>query len=327
MLKKTAKTLLQIINILQDGQCHDGTSMGQELGMTRSAVWKIIKKLIQYGVKIECVKGKGYILSEPCVLLDATQIKKYLHNQAAEIHLFESIPSTNDYLKSFKNATQPLFCIAEQQTKGKGRFDREWYSPFAKNIYFSCLYPFQKDVSELAGLSLVIGLAVKQTLVQLGIHDELFVKWSNDIIHQQNKLSGILIEVMAETHAVCHTIIGIGINVNMLIDENQKISQQWTSIQKIMNQYIDRNYLCGILINHVLAYLQRFNDNGFAPFVNEWMNSDYLMNKIITLKTMTESITGIATGISDQGHLLLRLDNGQVRAFSSGDVSLLRQLN
>ncbi|HEX2549829.1 MAG TPA: biotin--[acetyl-CoA-carboxylase] ligase, partial [Gammaproteobacteria bacterium] len=231
--------------------------------------------------------------------------------------------STNNFLKKFKNTKVPLICLSEHQSKGKGRLNREWHSPYGQNIYFSCLYPFQKDVSELAGLSLLVSLSVVHTLKKMGISDFLTVKWSNDVMYNQKKLSGNLIEVFAETHDVCEVIIGIGINVNMLNDANV-ITQDWTSMREILGCYIDRNLLCTELIKILFNYLQRFNQFGFEKFLPEWHEIDGLLNKTIRLQNVNQEVTGRVVGINAQGYLLLELATGEIRAFSSGQTSILK---
>jgi BirA family biotin operon repressor/biotin-[acetyl-CoA-carboxylase] ligase len=323
-MKSSYVNLIQVVRILNDGLYHDGDSMGATLNLTRSAIWKIIKKLTNYGIKIDSIKGKGYALLEPLVLLDINSINENLLDPV-DLSLFEVIDSTNQYLKSFKAIKKPKICLTEMQTQGKGRFNREWYSPFARNLYLSCLYPFQKDVSELAGLSLLTSLAVVQTLRDLRIEEGLSVKWSNDIVYNNKKLSGNLIELQAETHAACQAIIGIGINVNMLSKTNDPISQPWISMQQIMNQYVNRNELCALLIMHLLTYLKEFDKSGFAPFVETWNRLDCLVNKPITLKNVNNHFVGRMLGVNDQGYLLLELSTGEVRAFSSGETTILKK--
>lgn len=324
MNKKMNATLVKIVSILSDGEYHDGTTIGEKLQMTRSAVWKTIKKLESYDIKLDSIKGKGYALLEPLVFLDAKKIKKNL-SELVDINVFESVDSTNEYLKAFKNSKTIKVCVAEQQTEGKGRLNRKWFSPFAKNIYLSCLYPFSKDISELSGLSLVMGLAIVNTLKSIGVDENLFVKWPNDIFYDNKKISGSLIEIQAETHGACHAIIGIGVNVNMLNAEPKSITQEWTSVQKILNTYTDRNDLCSRLINNLLDYLQRFEKHGLSTFVSEWRSADSLTDKIISVSNVNETIEGRAVGINDQGHLLLELKDGKVRAFSSGDTSVVKK--
>lgn len=324
MNKKLNANLVKVVNILNGGEFHDGTTMGEKLQMTRSAVWKTIKKLESYQIKLDSVKGKGYALLEPLVLLDIRKIKKNIAHPV-DINVFESVDSTNEYLKTFKNNKTIKICLAEQQTQGKGRLNREWFSPFAKNIYMSCLYPFRKDISELSGLSLVMSLAIVDTLKNIGVDKNLSVKWPNDIVYDNKKISGSLIEIQAETHGACHAVIGVGVNVNMLNVERGCITQEWTSLQKILNAYVDRNYLCGKLINNLLDYLQRFEAEGFLPFVEEWKSADCLTDQMISVSNVNEVVEGRVTGVNEQGHLLLELKNGKTRAFSSGDTSIVKR--
>ncbi|MBX3708304.1 MAG: biotin--[acetyl-CoA-carboxylase] ligase [Gammaproteobacteria bacterium] len=324
MNKKLNVNLVKVVSILNDGEYHDGTTIGKKLRMSRSAVWKIIKKLESYNIKIDSIKGKGYALLEPLLLLDVNKIKKNITNKKIDFSLFESIHSTNEYLKMFKDSRSIKICLAEQQTHGKGRMNRTWYSPFGKNIYMSCLYPFRKDVSELSGLSLVMCLAVVKTLKQSGVHDGLSVKWPNDIIYSNKKLSGSLIEIQAETHGACQAVIGIGINVNMSHDKDGQITQAWTSLQNILNTHMDRNILCINLIDNLIDYLHRFDTQGFSPFISEWMGADCLTDQVVTIKNVNQSVVGKVAGINEQGHLMLSLEDGKVRAFSSGDTSIVK---
>lgn len=325
-MKKLNENLIKLVALLNDGQYHDGDSLGAALHMTPSAVWKAIKKLQAYGVAVDSIKGKGYALPVACELIDGKEIKKRIKPEKADISVFESIASTNDYLKSFKQAKQPKICFAEEQTQGKGRLNRTWASPFGKNIYFSCLYPFQKDVSELSGLSLVTGIAIVKALKDVGMTQAIGVKWPNDIMYENKKMAGVLIEIQAESHSVSQVIIGMGVNVNMLNDPTQSITQEWTSFAKVTGKIINRNKICAALIVQLLQELKRFDSEGFVSYIDEWMQIDYLANRYITVKNNNEKITGIMVGINEQGHLLLRLANGVVRAFSSGDTSIVKTM-
>jgi len=323
MIKKLQSNFIRLVRILSDGCYHDGNSLGKTLNMTRSAVWKAIKKLEKYQIEIKSNKGKGYALASPLQLLDPDVIKQHCQSPSIILDVFESIDSTNDYLKAINTIEKAIFCIAEEQTKGKGRLNRPWVSPFGKNIYFSCRYPFNKDVSALAGLSLVVGLAVVKTLQSYGISDKLQVKWPNDVYYDYKKLSGILLEIQAESHdCMSHAIIGVGINVNLLDDK--AITQSWTSMHKILGHTVDRNLLCARLINYLLPYLKWFDEQGLAPFLAEWMESDCLLHKEITLKSVRNEITGIVRGVNAVGHLLVELADGRVCAFSSGEVTIVK---
>ena len=136
--------------------------------------------------------------------------KKNLHDKSIYLDVFEKIDSTNDYLKNLKKSSLPQICLAEMQMSGKGRLGRVWHSPYAKNIYLSCRYPFKKDLSELGGFSLAMSLAVHAVLKNYLNADLLKVKWPNDILFAQQKIAGILIELEAESHGMTEIIIGIG---------------------------------------------------------------------------------------------------------------------
>lgn len=321
-IKKINSNLLALVNILNDGYYHDGESLGKQLGMTRAAICKLIKKLKSYGVCINSIKRKGYALLDPLVLLDKCAIQQSL-THVIDIDIFESLPSTNDYLKSFKRLTQPKICLAEQQTHGKGRLNREWYSPFGQNIYFSCLYFMERDISELAGLSLIVSLAVIKLLNQYYIPNT-HVKWPNDILFQQCKLSGSLIEVEAESHGICRIIIGIGININMLSADDNNINQKWTSLRAITKNYFDRNKICALLIEILLIYLKKFEHFGFETFIQEWQAVDFLRDKQLSLKCGQREFKGLARGINHLGNLLLEVDHGIIKTFSSGDTSIIK---
>jgi len=323
-MKKLQSNFAKLIDILNDGNYHDGTTIGDTLNITRSAVWKTIKKLQSYGIKVDSIKGKGYSLLEPLTLLKKKIIKQGISHENIHIDVFETIESTNDYLKQIPQSQHVTICIAEQQTQGKGRLSRSWYSPFGQNIYLSCRYPFQKDVSELAGLSLVVSLAIVKTLENYSLPNAILVKWPNDIIYDNKKISGNLIEIQAESNGICHAMIGIGININMIEDENNAISQSWTSLRKIMACYIDRNQLCISLIDHLITYLEQFAESGLSSFIHAWNATDCLVNKEISLKSGNRKIVGKAMGINTIGHLILQLKDGTQQTFSSGDATIVK---
>lgn len=320
-MKKLTDTFIKLVSILNDGHYHDGTKIGDALNMTRSAVWKAIKKLESYDIKVDSIKGKGYALLEPLILLNEKTIKKGIASKNVSLSVFESINSTNDYLKTHLSKKINV-CIAEKQTHGKGRLDRTWHSPFAQNISLSCAYPFQKDISELAGLSLVVSLSVAKSLQIYNYPLPLLIKWPNDLIYDNKKLAGSLIEIQAESNGLCHTIIGIGLNVNMLLEDS--ISQPWTSLRKITANYVDRNQLCIILIDNLINDLAIFEKNGLSAFLEEWKSVDYLSNKEIAIKNNGQKICGRYVGINELGHMLLALEDGSIKGFSSGDSTILK---
>ncbi len=322
-MKKLTITLIELSAILSDGLYHDGDSLGKELNITRSAVWKAVKKLEEYGIDIHAIKGKGYVMSEPLFLLNETLIQKEINNKNITVDVFGKIDSTNTYLKNFIGTNVSMVCIAEHQAQARGRFNRNWYSPFGKNIHLSLLFPFYKDISELAGLSIVVGLAITRSLQYLNLHKEPMLKWPNDVIYDNQKLAGTLIETTSEANGLTHAIIGIGLNVNMIKDLHN-INQPWISLRQILHQYVDRNKLCTLLINNLLNSLKEFQNKGLVSFLSEWNTKDSLYNKEVTLTIGNQSVVGIARGINALGNLALEVERGHLKYFSSGDASIAK---
>lgn len=323
MMQPINDNLLKLTELLNDGEYHDGTSIGEVLKMTRAGVWKLIKKLEQYDIPFTSVKGKGYRLNAPLILLDPQKITRLLANEAVYIEVFEKVESTQ-YLKKYLPEKKEIqVCIAEMQSQGRGRLSRQWYSPFGKNIYMSLLYPFQKDISELSGLSLVIALALCHAIESLiAPKEKIGIKWPNDMIVAAQKIAGILIEIQAESHGFCQAIIGIGVNVNMQEIADENITQSWSSLQKLSGYYLDRNVICAELIHQVLLYLERFSSAGLAVFIEEWQQRDVLYQQPITVISGNQEYSGLGHGIDAHGHLLLKMTDGSMQSFSSGDTTL-----
>jgi BirA family biotin operon repressor/biotin-[acetyl-CoA-carboxylase] ligase len=326
-MKKFSPSLNKLVNILNDGKFHSGTELGQSLKISRAAVWKAIKQLIDYGVDIQSVHGKGYRLAEPLLLLDESLLKETIAAAISEkIELFTSIPSTQDYVKQLeKKDCRNKLCIAEFQSKARGRMGRNWYSGFGRNICLTYLWHTEKDVSELGGLSLVVGLAIIETIKASNIEIPLKIKWPNDIICHDKKLAGILIELSTEMHTCSQVMIGIGINVNMSDKEPTEINQAWTSLQKETNNIFDRSKLISQLMQTLYQFLQLFTQHGLAHFIPLWQQYDYLAEKSISLVIGDTVITGMVKGITAQGLLELKLADGQVKLFSSGEASIQKK--
>jgi len=324
-MKNTNEKLVEICNILNDLNFHDGTSIGAKLNISRTAVWKWVSKLQSYGIEITKVKGKGYLLKEPLILLDSKKIETLLKSEHFIIDTVESIDSTNNYLNNHNKSAIPHICIAEHQTSGRGRFSREWYSPFGKNIYFSMQYSVKQDISQLGGLSLAVGMIVCKAIEKAcKLPNRLMLKWPNDITYNGKKLAGVLIEVRAEVNGNCSVIIGIGINVNMPITNKVTFNQEWSSIMQITGSPQDRNNICAILIDKLTIGIEQYLITGFKSYMPEWKKRDSLFGKMIQIQDGNEIFKGIATGVDLQGHLLINLETNIKKAFAAGEATLLK---
>lgn len=310
-----------IINILNDLKFHEGTEIGASINKSRAAVWKAIQKLKERGIEIITERNKGYCLAHEVYLLDADTIQSKIDDKAATIVVLNKVKSTNTYLAENKSSHK-TFCVAEQQSEGRGRLKKAWSSPFASNIYLSLKYNFHKDISELGGLSLAIAVSVAKAIEQeCKLADPIQLKWPNDLYIKHKKLAGILIDIKAEPHACTQAIIGIGVNINM--KNNPDITQNWTSIAENSGNQ-DRNNICAALCNQLLQDIELFNNQGLHAFLQDWNARDYLRKQHINLKAHGEKISGVCSGIDDHGRLCIVDSNKLKQCYTSGEAERVR---
>ena len=314
-------SMYHITRILDDGGLHAGTKIAEQMGVSRTAVWKIIQRLKNFDVEIDGQHG-GYQLKSPLKLLDSNIVKKKISHENIKLEIFETLDSTNDYLKTHTSCTDPHFCVAETQTGARGRMGRGWVSPFGSNLYMSLSYLFSEDISELSGLSLVIGISVVKALKSLTREIPLQLKWPNDIVVEGKKLGGILVDVIAEANGQCRVIIGLGLNVNMT---QATVDRPWTSLELLLNRKIDRNELLANLMDSMLETIDQFRQNGLQAFMHEWNALDSLEGKFISLVCAGNEITGTARGVDTLGRLVLESTTGERKAYSSGDTTIVRK--
>ncbi|MDP3561256.1 MAG: biotin--[acetyl-CoA-carboxylase] ligase [Legionellaceae bacterium] len=263
------------------------------------------------------------------ILLSETKIRQLLSNDQIQhslaIHVFDSINSTNRYLKELPREYKVDLCCAETQTQGRGRFAREWFSPFGENIYCSTRWNLGKNPADLSALSLVTGLAVIATLNELDIADNIAIKWPNDLIWQDKKLCGVLIESFKESNGEIIVIIGIGLNVNSSTHKETiqaQLDRPWCSLLEITKQSWDRNLIIAKLIIQLEQHINRLMATGFSTFITTWEKWDYLYGKQIEGTNLLGGFQGMADGVDNSGQLILIDNNGLKHYISSGEASL-----
>ena len=252
--------------------------------------------------------------------LDKEKILSKLSNEFRSkvvLEVFDTISSTNDYLlRKEKNKNKDIkICIAEEQTKGRGRRGKSWISPKFKNIYFSLNSYLKKE--DLSGLSIAVALSVSKVLTKINVMS--LIKWPNDLLVGNKKICGILIET-AKVGELTKVVIGIGINVNM--EYSELIDQEWTSIKLEKNQSVDRNPIITEMINQLCTTLNKFEKEEFDYFLNKFKSLDFLKDKEFNLKDKPKE-TFIGKGIDNKGLLIAQsLKDQRIVKFSSGEVSL-----
>jgi BirA family biotin operon repressor/biotin-[acetyl-CoA-carboxylase] ligase len=317
----------EILRALGDNAFHSGTELGQTLGVSRAAVGKHIKALGDMGVDIYSVKGKGYRLADSISLLDVDSINAHYAQLTgvtdAACTVLSVVDSTNTYLKE---RTAHLYsgqsCVAEAQTAGRGRHGRVWHSPFGSSIYLSQYWQFAGGYATLSGLSLVVGVVLADVLTDMGIAG-VALKWPNDVYINMHKVAGVLVEVEGTVSDDVHTVIGIGLNVDL--PDDLALGQPYTSCQAHTSTRIDRNALVAQCLAKLHQALQQFAQSGLMPFMEAWERRNAFNHRGIELHLGKETIQGICMGINEQGALLVQVD-GQIKAFHGGEISV-RPLN
>ena len=312
--------MLTLLKLLKDGRFHSGEALGAALGVSRSAVWKQLQHLeAELGLSIHKVRGRGYQLSTSLVLLDPSEILRASSCEWLAL-VYDSIDSTNaEALRLIERGqAAPFLVLAERQTAGRGRRGRKWVSPFAENVYYSLVLRIEGGMRQLEGLSLVVGLAVMQTLRELSIPG-VGLKWPNDVLVGQKKIAGILLELVGDPADVCHVVLGVGINVNM--QATDEVDQQWTSMRLESGKVFDRNHLVASLGATLQRYLALHQTGGFLAIQAEWEQNHLWQGRDVSLIAGVNKIDGQVVGIDSQGALRLRVA-GVEKVFSGGELSL-----
>jgi BirA family biotin operon repressor/biotin-[acetyl-CoA-carboxylase] ligase len=329
-MTKTVKE--HLIKSLASGQFVSGQRLGEQLGISRTAIAKHIKALTEMGLDIYSVTGKGYKLAQPLYLLEKEKIIGLLASDKTDeltsqtsislIEVHSLIDSTNDYLmrRLPNQVTTGQVCLAEYQSAGRGRRGRQWISPFGSQIYLSMYWYLEQGLSAAMGLSLVTALAVSDAVkVHSGVQVQL--KWPNDIYLDGVKLAGILIDLEGQALEPSHCVIGIGLNLLMPEASGKLIEQKWTDLQSHSEVKIDRNGLSAELIIALRKRLKQHQQVGLTPMLDEWHTHDAFLGKRVKLITGERVTHGICRGVNNQGALLLEVD-GQVKPIYGGEVSL-----
>jgi BirA family biotin operon repressor/biotin-[acetyl-CoA-carboxylase] ligase len=314
--------MLALLKLIQDGRFHSGQALGDLLGVSRGAVWKRLQLLEpQFGLVVHSVRGRGYCLERPLNLLDLDLLVNSSEGSHWRIYLHEKVDSTNAEALRLLNAgaCAPLIVLAEQQSSGRGRRGRKWVSPFAENLYYSLAWPVAGGARQLQGLSLVVGLAVLKILRSFGVMGA-GLKWPNDILVNGHKIAGVLLELVGDLADLCHVVVGVGVNVNMITTDDD-IDQSWTSMALVSGCVFDRNIFVRELNSALAEYLMRHQRLGFAAFMSEWEQNDICSGCVVTLTTAAAEETGVACGVDETGALILLVD-GKPKVFSGGEISL-----
>ncbi|MGH8581099.1 MAG: biotin--[acetyl-CoA-carboxylase] ligase [Gammaproteobacteria bacterium] len=321
--------LMAILKVLSDGRFHSGEALARQLGVSRAAIWKQIRKLAAYDLTVYAVNGKGYRLEQPLEWLDgawiAAQLGKNSPTPPAQIDILLETDSTNELLaRRFlaQGSIHRHVCLAEFQSAGRGRAGRRWVAPLASGICLSLGWRVCTPVGSITGLSLAVAVTLVRLLKgEFGVQN-IGVKWPNDILCGGAKVAGILIEVKGEVGGPYHAVIGVGLNVRGGTRLAVDIDQPWIDLHRAAPAEYSRNVVAIALISALFQALPKYEAEGFTSFRDEWREYDLFRNKAVHLLLPTgDVVTGYARDVDADGALLLSVD-GYLQRYHCGEVSL-----
>lgn len=320
----------QVFAELADGQFHSGEDLAKVLGVSRSAIWKAVKSLRDLGATVHAVRNRGYRLAKSSEPLAAVQVREKLSDDVRQrvrnLEVVWSVGSTNTVLLSRANPPSGVseVMLAEYQTAGRGRRGRAWLAPPGGAICLSLSWTFREVPADLGALGLVIGVCELRALQGLGVADAK-LKWPNDVLVDERKLGGILIELRAESGGPAYVVIGIGLNVALGAPLLAKIAETGiaaTDLVTVGLEHPARNAVAGAIVDSCIRGLLEFEREGLRPFVENWREADALRGKMVDVKGAAGEVSrGLARGVDLHGALLVETVEG-LKKFVSGDVSV-----
>ncbi|QVL57562.1 MAG: biotin--[acetyl-CoA-carboxylase] ligase [Simkaniaceae bacterium] len=236
-----------------------------------------------------------------------------------QVHL-EKVNSTNTYAKenySHFDLSEMTRITADEQTAGRGRFNRSWVSPKGENIYMTYFFTSDKNVMDLNNLAQILSLSITKLLNKIGLSPH--IKWPNDVLVNGKKIAGILCETI-DLHEKFGVVLGTGINVNMPKDALDQIDQPATSLFVELGEKQELDSLIKRLEGYFLEDYHLYKRDGFKPF---YMSYDALLThkgKPISLKQNEHVISGVLHSLNPDGRLNILLDNGEIQTLSSGEI-------
>ena len=314
------KTIIQML-IDSDSEYVSGQNISDKLGITRAAVWKRISKLKELGFEIESVTKKGYkLLSYPDILnKELIEIGMKSDFIGHSVEVLESVDSTNDYAKKkAKELVDGSVIISLEQVKGKGRRGRSFHSGKGDGIYLSIILKPGFEPAKAPFITSIAGAALVNTFNKFNIQTK--VKWPNDVLINGKKVAGILTEMSADMEFIEYIVLGVGINVSGL-EFPSELKNIATSLKLEGYDVKKLSIIWQFIYEFELLYNLYLNENT-SEVVNILRNNSSVIGKQINVHYMNEIESAIAVDINNQGALIIKTQEGEVKELSSGEISI-----
>jgi len=311
--------------LVHQGAYVSGEILAQALQISRTAVWKHIRMLETIGFTIASLHRKGYRLEHcPDLLLQPLLQQVLSPNVTLGRHVYwsPSLDSTNTTAAQFSSVLPHGFIVsAWQQTAGKGRRGRPWFSPKG-GLWFSVLLRHPLPLARAAQLTLIASVAMRRAILRQ-CEADVKIKWPNDLLLNGRKICGILAEIRADGEWVQHAVLGIGTNVHVdAASFPEKLGLVATSIESESGISLHRvqltaDFLCEF--EPLYDALSR-GEPAFAEVAEEWQDASSTLGRHVRVQTSQVLIEGLAERVDASGVLYVRSDDGTLHVIHSGDV-------
>lgn len=318
----------KLLKLLQEN--HDnylsGESMSESFNVSRTAIWKHINNLRKEGYVIESITNRGYKLIKDSTNITSAGISAKLSTKllGKDIICLDEVGSTNDYAKSLaiSGAKDGTLIIADQQNKGRGRMGRIWSSAKGKGIWMTLLLRPSIEPQKAQIITLAASVAVVQALQPL-LGERVKVKWPNDVLVDGKKICGILTEMSCELENINYIVLGIGINVNQVVNDfPEEIRETATSINAILNNLEDIDRL-SIIADILKAFEELYLlilEGKTDKVISNWRLFSCTLGRKIRVSSLNGDLCGIAEDITEDGVLILKDNSGKIHRIFSGEI-------
>lgn len=309
-----------------DGTFISGQQIADYIGCSRTAVWKHIEDLRTEGYVVEAVRNKGYriVFTPEKVTANEIQLGLKTKTMGKKIHYEESVETTQKVAHKLANEGVPegTLVVAEEQSGGKGRLVRKFFSAKYTGIFMSLILRPKIPFHQAPQLTLLAAVAVVQA-IEKTTELKPQIKWPNDILINRKKMVGILTELQAESDRIHSVIIGIGINVNQQkSDFPEELQEKATSLLMEGGKKVSRAKVIQEFLVCFEALYNQYLVEGFLPIKKLWESYAISLGQEIKATTINSTIIGKAIGITDEGVLLLEDHSGKVHSIYSADIDI-----
>ncbi len=306
------------------GEFISGQELADKLGCSRGAVWKAVRTLQQQGFDITAVTNKGYCLETDSDILTEQGVRRYLSPDCsqAQLFVFDCVDSTNNIVrqKAAEGAPEGIVVIAQQQTGGKGRLGRSFFSPKDSGLYLSILLRPTLEVSRAVRITTCAALAVCDA-IESAAGEKPDIKWVNDVYLGGRKVCGILTEasVSMESGGLDYAVLGIGINV---YEPQGGFPEEIKDIAGAVSKHRTadlKNKLAACVISSFMRYYKDIAQGGFRDDYSRRLM--WKGEQIIVVSGENKTPCRIVD-VDEECRLEVELENGGHKLISSGEISI-----